>query len=89
MSERRIEIALEGKLADIVMSAIASGDFSSADEVVSEALALWQLDRMADDADMARLRAEVDEALNEPGPRLTIDEVRAHLASRRRADEAA
>jgi Arc/MetJ-type ribon-helix-helix transcriptional regulator len=89
MAARRIDITLEGKLANIIDAAIACGDFAEPREVVAEALALWQLDREPYVEELNRFRAEIDAALDEPGRDLTIEEVRAHFASRRQSDEAA
>ena len=88
MANREIEVVLDETLAASVDGAVGSGEFKSAQDVVIAALDMWRRDRAEYAEELARFRAEIDEAMNDPGPYLTMDEVRAHL-DRRRADEAA
>jgi Arc/MetJ-type ribon-helix-helix transcriptional regulator len=89
MSHRSVDLTLEGEFARIVTEAVESGSFGSPEDVVSEALTFWRSEKDAYDAELLSLRAEINAALDDPGPTYSIEEVRRHLALRRPKDEAA
>lgn len=57
---QKLSIALTEELAKDIEAAVASGDYSTASEVVRDALRLWKRDR---EAYMQRLRQLVEEGL--------------------------
>ena len=57
---QKLSIALTEELAKDIEAAVASGDYSTASEVVRDALRLWKRDR---EAYVQRLRQLVEEGL--------------------------
>ena len=67
---QKLSIALTEELAAEVEAAVASGDYSTASEVVRDALRTWKRERAEREAATARLRRLVEEGLasGEPVP---------------------
>jgi antitoxin ParD1/3/4 len=67
---QKMSIALTEELARDVEAAVASGDYSTASEVVRDALRTWKRERADREAATARLRRLVEEGLasGEPVP---------------------
>lgn len=67
---QKLSIALTEELARDVEAAVASGDYSTASEVVRDALRAWKRERGDRDAAIRRLKALWDEgvASGEPEP---------------------
>lgn len=84
-----LTVTLPARLAAALKSAVDSGEFGSVDDAVSEAVALWYVDRRAYEDELEDFRGTLREAENDPSPDMTSDEVRAYLASRALSDEAA
>ncbi|MGA9580642.1 MAG: type II toxin-antitoxin system ParD family antitoxin [Allosphingosinicella sp.] len=90
---QKLSIALTEELARDVEAAVASGDYSTASEVVRDALRAWKRERGDRDAAIRRLKALWDEgvASGEPEPMpddWAEDVIRrghARLATKRRA----
>ena len=59
----RLAITLPADLAAAVKSAVASGDYESASEVVREALRDWKMKRALQMPEFAALRANIDKEL--------------------------
>lgn len=84
-----VTIELPAKLEATIRAAVEAGDSGSPEEVVSEALALWPLDREAYQAELEDFRTKLQAAESDPRSDMSMDEVRSYLAERRRSDEAA
>lgn len=67
---QKMSIALTEELARDIEAAVASGDYSTASEVVRDALRAWKRERHGREAETMRLRALVAEGLasGEPEP---------------------
>jgi antitoxin ParD1/3/4 len=59
----RLTITLPSDMADLVRSAVESGDYASASEVVRAALRDWKLKRALQLQELAALKAEIDKGL--------------------------
>jgi antitoxin ParD1/3/4 len=59
----RLTITLPSVMADLVRSAVATGDYPSASEVVREALRDWKTKRAARLQELAVLKADIDTGL--------------------------
>jgi antitoxin ParD1/3/4 len=88
---QKLSIALTEELARDVESAVASGDYSTASEVVRDALRAWKRERAGRDAAIQRLRELWDEGLSSGEPveggfdaEDTIRRGRERLAAERR-----
>lgn len=86
---QNLNIALTEELANDIEAAVASGDYSTANEVVGDALRLWKRDR---EACIRRLRQLVEEGLASGEPREggfdvadIIERGQARLAAQRQA----
>ena len=72
-----LHVALKPALAEAVQQAVASGEYASQDEVVSEALLEWRLRRELDAAERDALCRLWDEGLaSGPGQFGSMDEIR-------------
>ncbi len=67
---QKLSVALTRELAQEVAAAVESGDYSTASEVVRDALRAWKRERADRDAAIRRLKALWDEGLasGEPEP---------------------
>ncbi len=59
----RLTITLPSDMADLVRSAVATGDYASASEVVREALRDWATKRASQLQELAALRADIASGL--------------------------
>ena len=90
---QKISIALTEELARDIEAAVASGDYSTASEVVRDALRAWKRERGDRDAETRRLRKLVEEGLASGEPvegGFDVEDIirrgRERLASRRTAE---
>ena len=65
---QKLSIALTEELARDIEAAVASGDYSTASEVVRDALRAWKRERAGRDAAIRRLRQLWDEGLTSGEP---------------------
>ena len=90
---RKVTISVEQDLADEIARAVASGEYAAEGQLVSEALHHWRR-REARQAEVARLRALIDEGFESGNPIEATDEFyedikrrgRERLAQRRAAE---
>ncbi len=61
----RLTITLTPELADTIKAALAEGDYASASEVIREALRDWKVRREIRQEELAALKSDIDQALNE------------------------
>lgn len=89
MTGTPLSISFPPTLESALREAVAAGEYASVEDAVAEAVALWNADRRAYHAELEDFRAKLAEAENDPGPDMTIDEVRAYFAVRDNSHEAA
>jgi antitoxin ParD1/3/4 len=61
----RLTITLTPELAQTIKTAVNEGDYASASEVIREALRDWKVKRAIRQEELAALKADIDQALNE------------------------
>ena len=89
----RLTITLTPELAETIKTAVLDGDYASASEVIREALREWKVRRELRHEELAALKADIDQALNEVAAgRLSefnatriVERAKKLLAARRRA----
>jgi antitoxin ParD1/3/4 len=59
----RLTVTLTSDLADMVKSAVESGDYASVSEVIRAALREWKLKRALQLQELAALKADIDRGL--------------------------
>ena len=91
---QKMSIALTEELAREIEAAVESGDYSTASEVVRDALRAWKRERADRDAAIRRLKELWDEGLASGGPveggfdaEDIIRRGRARLAAKRQAGQ--
>lgn len=84
-----VTVELPAKLEAMLRTAVETGAYRTLDEAVAEALSFWALDRQALQAELDDFREKLRTSENGTRADMTMDEVRAHLASCARSDEAA
>ena len=89
-STQQFSITLPNDMAQMVKTKVSSGEYASESEVIRDSLrALQARDKALD----TWLRAEVaganDELKADPGQALSLDQVRQHLADKRKAPASA
>ncbi|TIP87684.1 MAG: type II toxin-antitoxin system ParD family antitoxin [Mesorhizobium sp.] len=79
----KVSVALSPELLDMVKSAVASGQYGSASEVIREALREWRLRQPLREAEAQRLRKAWTEGL-ESGPfaHFDIEDIKRRARSR-------
>jgi antitoxin ParD1/3/4 len=61
----RLTITLTNELAETIKAAVNEGDYASASEVIREALREWKTRRELRHEELAALKTDIDQALNE------------------------
>lgn len=84
-----VTVELPAKLEAKLRAAVETGAYRTLDEAVAEALSFWVLDRQALQVELDDFREKLRASENDLRSDMTMDEVRAHLASCARSDEAA
>lgn len=89
-----VTVTIPADLAHALREATASGEYPSADEALSDALAMWSRRHEEQEEAEAWVRAKINAALDDPSPSLSMEEVEHHLKgvfanARKRRDEAA
>ena len=60
----KISIALPPEMAVLIKEAVRGGEYASSSEVIRDALRAWKYERMAREAAMAELRAEIQKGFD-------------------------
>ena len=74
----KLTVTISGDQAERIRTSVANGDYASADDFVASAIDSYD-DNPDWLPDTETLRRLVTEALNDPRPGLSSDEMRAHL----------
>lgn len=74
----KISIALPSEMVAVLRAAVESGEYSSASEVIREALRGWKVKRKVEEMEVEELRRLWNEGI-ESGPSITADSVFARL----------
>lgn len=86
-SAETINITLPDDLMRLIREKVGSGGYSSASDVINEAMRLWQRSELEHGERVADIRARVDRSLADPRPSHALDEVFDRL-ERRHAERA-
>ncbi len=76
----KISITVTPETLKLVRASVESGEYASTSEVVRDALRLWQREREEHSERIAAIKARIERSINDPKPRLSIEQVRANLA---------
>jgi len=71
----KLTVTITGDQAERIRESVARGEFESPEDMVAAAL-----DKQQHAARLADLKRQIADAVNDPRPPLTIDEVRARMA---------
>ena len=77
----KISIALPPDMVGVLRTAVASGEYASASEVIREALRDWKLKRKVESLELNELRRLVQEGI-ESGPSIDAELVFSRLRSK-------
>lgn len=77
----KISIALPAEMVSLLRAAVDSGEYSSASEVIREALRAWKLKRKVELLELEELRRLVNEGV-ESGPGIDADLVFSRLRAK-------
>ncbi|MBR0555356.1 type II toxin-antitoxin system ParD family antitoxin [Ciceribacter sp. L1K23] len=90
MGAETIRVALSDEMRDIVEDALSSGDFKSAEDVVSAALTQWQAERLLANFTPEELDVLIQEGLDSGDPidgeeafRRIEEDLERYIASKR------
>ena len=75
----KLSITIPANLARIVRQKVESGAYASNSEVIRDALRAWQEREMDRDRRLAKIRQDIEEAINDPRPSIPAEEVFARL----------
>lgn len=79
MADDPITLTLPGDASRALRQAVADGEYGSVDDALADALARWGRRHEEREEELAWIRAKVHASLLDPRPRLSMDEVRAHM----------
>ena len=74
----KLTVTISGDQAERIRASVANGDYASADDFVASAIDFYD-DKPDWLPDNDTLRQLIDEALNDPRPSLTSEQVRANI----------
>jgi antitoxin ParD1/3/4 len=75
----KLSITLPANLARVVRQKVESGAYASNSEVIREALRDWQERDMERAQRLAKIRQDIEDAVNDPRPSIPAEEVFARL----------
>ncbi|MCK0197375.1 type II toxin-antitoxin system ParD family antitoxin [Ancylobacter sp. 6x-1] len=78
----RLSITLPADMVRMIRAKVQGGGYASNSEVIREAMRAWQEQEQHHAERLARIRAKIDEAENDPRPSLAEAEVETHFAER-------
>jgi antitoxin ParD1/3/4 len=77
----KISVALPSEMVAVLRAAVESGEYSSASEVIREALRGWKVKRKVEEMEVEELRRLWNEGI-ESGPSITADTIFARLKAK-------
>jgi antitoxin ParD1/3/4 len=80
-ASRQITVSLAAEMVRTIDESVAAGEYASSNDLVGEALRLWQRQKMSDAAYLAELEARVRRSIDDPRPSFTDEQVRDRLAA--------
>jgi antitoxin ParD1/3/4 len=78
-TSQSIPIILDDETLDVVREAVSSGDFSSENDVVDEAVRQWAERREDDARHLQDIVLRIRQSLDDPRPSLTLEEAEAEM----------
>jgi antitoxin ParD1/3/4 len=78
-SAEKISITVPPEMARAIRESVEAGEFASANEVVRDALRIWQQQRQEHAERLDAIRARIRRSLDDPRPNMSIEEVDAFL----------
>jgi len=75
----KVSITIPPEMMRLIRSEVERGRYASTSEAIRDALRLWQREREEHEARLEVIRGKLREALDDPSPRLTPEEVRQRL----------
>lgn len=75
----KISITLTPEMLRLVEAAVEAGEFASVSEALRDAVRVWQRAREERAERLEAIRARIRQSIDDPRPRLTLDEVDARL----------
>ena len=75
----KLSITLPTEMVDVINAEIDAGAFASTSEVIRAAMRAWMRQEEEHKERIAAIRARVQEALDDPRPRLSSQEMRAAI----------
>lgn len=74
-----VTVTVSREAAEAIREGIASGDYNSPEDVVSDALSLWRQRRQDDAGRLDDIRARIRRSLADPAPNIESEQVDAEL----------
>lgn len=84
----KVSITIPPEMMRLIRSEVERGRYASTSEAIRDALRLWQREREEHEARLEVIRGKLREALDDPSPRLTPEEVKRDLDAYVRSLEA-
>ena len=85
-----LSVTIPSELADALRDAASSGEFSTTQDALADALTIWARRHEDQEDDLAWVRAKIRASIADPRPSLSIAQVRAHMkkvSARSRTDD--
>jgi len=84
----KVSITIPPEMMRLIRSEVERGRYASTSEAIRDALRLWQREREEHEARLEVIRGKLREALDDPSPQLTPEEVKRDLDAYVRSLEA-
>lgn len=85
----KLSISLPDEIAEEVRAKVESGRFASSSEVIRTAMRSWLREEEEHALRLEAIRARLQQAVDDPRPRMSAEEVLEHFANRASDDAAA
>ncbi len=77
----KISITMTPEALAAIRESVEAGEYASTSEAIRAAVRLWQRDREEHQATLASIKARIQASIDDPRPRLSVEQVRANLAA--------
>jgi antitoxin ParD1/3/4 len=78
----KISITMTPEALAAIRESVEAGEYASTSEAIRDAVRLWQRDREEHQATLASIKARIQASIDDPRPRLSIEEVQDRMQKR-------
>jgi len=76
----KLSITLTAEMVKTIHQSVAAGEYASTSEVLRDAMRVWQREREEHSEWLASVKARIDASIDDPRPKLSLEQVKERLA---------